>query len=68
MRIVTAGTISLNPSTRLSINPLDVTTFLGRYKNTMKKIVTIVAKIKLVSASHPENAVMISVAPPRYPV
>ena len=66
--MVTAGTISLNPSARLSINPLNVTTFLGRYRISMKKIVIIVAKIRLVSASHPENAVITSVAPPRYPV
>ena len=60
--------ISLNPSTKLSINPLNVITFLGRYKININKIVTEVAKIRLVSASHPEKAVNTSVAPPRYPV
>jgi hypothetical protein len=68
IRIATAGIISLNPSTKLSINPLNVITFLGRYKININKIVTEVAKIRLVSASHPEKAVNTSVAPPRYPV
>ena len=66
--IATAGIISLKPSTKLSINPLNVITFLGRYKININKIVTEVAKIRLVSASHPEKAVNTSVAPPRYPV
>ena len=65
IRIVIAGIISLKPSTRLSINPLKSTTFLGRYRSIIKKIVTIVAKIRLVSASQPENAVIMSFAPPR---
>jgi len=68
IRIVTAGTINLKPSARLSINPLNVTTFLGRYKINIKNTVTSVAKIKLVSASHPEKAVIRFVAPPWNPV
>ena len=63
-----AGIISLKPSTKLSMNPLNVTTFRGRYKNSMTKTVTMVAKIRLVSASHPANALTTSVAPPRNPV
>ena len=63
-----AGIISLKPSTKLSMNPLNVTTFRGRYKNSMTRTVTMVAKIRLVSASHPANALTTSVAPPRNPV
>ena len=68
IRIAIAGIIILNPSTKLSIKPLNVMTFLGRYKSIIKNTVIIVAKIRLVSASQPENAVTISVAPPRNPV
>ena len=68
IRIAIAGIISLKPSTKLSMNPLKVTTPRGRYRTSMKRTVIIVAKIRLVSASQPANAVMISVAPPRKPV
>ena len=68
IRIAIAGIIILNPSTKLSINPLNVTTFRGRYSTSINNTVIIVAKIRLVSASQPEKAVTISVAPPRNPV
>ena len=68
IRMATAGIIRRNPSTKLSIKPLNVTTFLGRYKTNIKKIVSMVAKIRLVSASQPAKADTTSVAPPKNPV
>ena len=68
IKIVTAGTINLKPSARESINPLKVMTFRGRYKTNINMTVINVEKIRLVSASHPANAVMISVAPSKNPV
>jgi len=67
-RIVTAGTISLKPSDRLSIKLLKVMTFRGRYSAIINRIVTTEAKIRLVSASHPANAEITLSAPPRKPV
>ena len=68
IRIPIAGIISLNPSTKLSINPLNVTTLRGRYKNSITNTVIIVAKIRLFSASHPAKALTTLSAPPRNPV
>ena len=45
-RIVTAGTISLKPSDRLSIKLLKVMTFRGRYSAIINRIVTTEAKIR----------------------
>ena len=68
IRIPIAGIISLKPSTKLPMKSLNVMTLRGRYKNKVTKTVTIVAKIRLVSASHPANALTTLSAPPRYPV
>ena len=68
IRIPIAGIIILKPSTKLSINPLNVITLRGRYSTSINITVISVAKIRLVSASHPAKAVTTSVAPPRNPV
>ena len=68
IRIPMAGIISLKPSTKLSINPLNVTTLRGRYKSSITNTVIMVAKIRLFSASQPANALTTLSAPPRKPV
>ena len=68
IRIPMAGIISLKPSTKLSINPLNFTTLRGRYKSNITNTVIMVAKIRLFSASQPANALTTLSAPPRKPV
>ena len=68
VRMSTAGIIIFAPSGRAPMKSRNEITLLGRYSTAQNRIVTIVEKIREISASQPANAATTLSAPPRKPV